>query len=95
MPPDPDEPNPTECPADDAMAVLRHDLKTPLTAISGQMQLARRRVRRMDGPERDYLLARLAAIEDAVLAMGDRIERLGRDPLLRGGDPPKGDRDGP
>ncbi len=84
MAPDPDDLNQTERRVDDPMAVFRHDLRTPLTAISGQMQLARRRVRRMDGPERDYLLARLAAIESAVRVLGEHVERLGRDLFPRG-----------
>lgn len=87
MPPDPDNQDAMRRPPVDPLAVLRHDLRTPLTAISGQMQLARRRVRRTNGPDRDYVLARLAAIEAAVLAMAERIERLGRD-LVRDGDPP-------
>ena len=49
------------------------------------MQLARRRVLREDGPDRDYLLARLAAIEAAIAVMGERIERLGRDLFAKGG----------
>jgi len=89
MPPDPDHANRAERGADDPLAVFRHDLKTPLTAISGHTQLARRRVRRMDGPDRDYLLARLAAIEAAIFAMAEQIERLGRDLFQDGdGDPP-------
>ena len=96
MPPDQDDPAPAERPADAPRAAFRHDLKTPLTTISGQMQLARRRVRRTDGPDRDYLLARLAAIEAAILVMGEHIERLGRDLFAKGGgEPPRDDGGGP
>lgn len=79
MPPDPDARSPAEHRVDDLLADLRHNLRTPLTVISGQAQLARRRVRRIECPEGAYLLARLAAIESAVLAMGEQIERLGHD----------------
>ncbi len=91
MPPDPDNANPTDGRADDPLAAFRHDLRTPLTTISGQMQLARRRARRMDGPDETYLLARLAAIESAVLVLGDRIDRLSHDLFHPGGGNPPGD----
>ena len=95
-PPEPGDADPDGRRADDPSAAFRHDLKTPLTAISGQMQLARRRLRRTDGPDRDYLLARLAAIEAAIAVMGERIERLGRDLFAKGGgEPPRDDGGGP
>jgi signal transduction histidine kinase len=70
-------------PRDVAFDQLRHDLKTPLTAISARAQLVARMVRRSSGLtelERGAMLDSLAAIEQAVRAMVPRIDGIGRDP---------------
>ena len=67
---------------DDALDLLRHELKTPLTVVLGQAQLLRRRAARFDGMEerdRDWLLQCGAHIEAAVLLLVERIDGIGRE----------------
>jgi signal transduction histidine kinase len=59
---------------------LRHDLKTPLTAIHGRAQLLARSVRRspsLSDAERARLLEGLVAIEAAVRVMVTVIDAMG------------------
>ena len=61
---------------------LRHDLKTPLTAISGHAQLLTRAIRRFPSlaeNERARMLESLATIEAAVRVMVAMIEAMGRE----------------
>jgi signal transduction histidine kinase len=61
---------------------LRHDLKTPLTTISGHAQLLTRAIRRSPSlaeNERARLLESLATIEAAVRVMVPMIEAMGRE----------------
>jgi signal transduction histidine kinase len=82
LPENDDTPPPPYDPVDQ----LRHDLKTPLTTISGHAQLLGRVVRRtpsLTDAERGRMLAGLAAIQAAVREMVAHIdaisgERLGR-----------------
>src|SRR5581483_1905657 len=53
-----------------------HDLKTPLTAIRGQTQLAQRRLARLDAPETAPVLTQLARIEAGTDAMLGLINEL-------------------
>ena len=67
---------------------LRHDLKTPLTAIHGRAQLLARSVRRsssLSDAERARLLEGLVAIEAAVRVMVTVIDAMGAE---REGDAP-------
>jgi signal transduction histidine kinase len=61
---------------------LRHDLKTPLTAISGHAQLLGRAVRRSPSlreDERARMVESLAAIEAMVQTMVTIIDAMGRE----------------
>ena len=65
----------------DSLDQLRHDLKTPLTAISGRTQLMKRGVRRslsLPDEERTRMLEELAVIEAAVREMVTLIDDIGR-----------------
>jgi signal transduction histidine kinase len=53
-----------------------HDLKTPLTSIRGQAQLAQRRLARLDTPETAPVLAQLARIQESSDAMVSLIDEL-------------------
>ena len=72
---------------------LRHDLKTPLTTISGHAQLLRRVVRRapsLPDDERVRMLEGLALIEATVRAMVTTIDALGREDTHGSLDPSPG-----
>ena len=79
MPPTPDDPPlPVYGPGDQ----LRHDLKTPLTSLSGHAQLVARAIRRtpaLTDNERARMLESLATIEAAVQIMVPLIEAIGRE----------------
>lgn len=59
---------------DAAVRRVAHDLKTPLTALKGQAQLAERSLRAADGPDPARLRARLAAMDAAASAAAARID---------------------
>ena len=66
----------------DDLDQLRHDLKTPLTTISGHAQLLGRVIRRspsLTDDEQARMLRSLAAIEQAVRAMVSVIDAMGDD----------------
>jgi len=66
---------------------LRHDLKTPLTTISGHAQLLGRAIRRspsLTDDERARMLAKVAAIEAAVREMVTAVDDID----AAGGDTP-------
>ena len=74
-----DDPAPASPP--DPLDQLRHDLKTPLTTISGHAQLLGRVVRRspsLTDEERARLVEALVTIEAAVQTMVSRIDAIGR-----------------
>jgi signal transduction histidine kinase len=59
---------------------LRHDLKTPLTAIYARAQLLARSIRRspsVTDEERKTMLAGITAIETAVRTMSALIDAMG------------------
>ncbi|MEZ4563203.1 MAG: hypothetical protein R2853_10730 [Thermomicrobiales bacterium] len=67
----------------DAFDQLRHDLLNPLATIRGRAQLMRRAVDRsvsISDDDRTRLLRGLAAIEQAVLAAVEVLDRTGSDP---------------
>ena len=71
----------------DSFDQLRHDLKSPLTTISGRAQLLSRAIRRspsLTDDEQARMLEALGTIEAAVRTMVTRIDAMGRD----GGDGP-------
>ena len=59
------------------LAVLMHDLRTPLTVLMGRVQLLRRQVRRGDDTVR--IDTDLEAIEAAIVRLTAAVERLDRD----------------
>jgi signal transduction histidine kinase len=64
----------------DAADQLRHDLKTPLTAIYARAYLLARAIRRapsLADEERVTMLAGITAIETAVRTMTARIDAMG------------------
>lgn len=68
---------------DDALDLLRHDLKSPLTVIRGQAHLLRRRAVRFDGVDerdREWLLNCSTQIEAAVILLVGRIDGIGQMP---------------
>jgi signal transduction histidine kinase len=74
---------------DDPTEQLRHDLKSPLTTISGRAQLLARSVRRsssLSDEERVRMLDGLAVIETAILALVTHIDAMGREDENSGGD---------
>ena len=58
------------------LSAAAHDLKTPLTSIRGQAQLAQRRLARLDTPETTPVLAQLARIQESSDAMVGLIDEL-------------------
>ena len=70
----------------DPLALLQHDLRTPLAVVRGQAQLLARVARRLEGPERERLLAGLGAIDAAATVLAARIARMGEGT----GEPPPG-----
>ena len=74
--------DPAAGPLRDPHDQLRHDLKTPLTTISGHAQLLSRAIRRspsLTDDERGRMVEALATIEAAVRTMVTLIEAMGRD----------------
>jgi hypothetical protein len=66
---------------------LRHDLLTPVTVASARLGMLRRQLARspgLDGPERDGMLATVAAVEAALQSLCAVVDGLGG----RAGDPP-------
>lgn len=57
---------------------LAHDLRNPLTVITGQVQLLRRRLRRREASPED-VAARLEPIEAALVRMAVLVTRLDND----------------
>jgi signal transduction histidine kinase len=69
-------------PPPDVLDQLRHDLKTPLTTISGHAQLLGRVIRRspsLTDAEQARMLRSLATIEQAVRAMVRVIDTMADD----------------
>ena len=66
----------------DALDLLRHDLKTPLTTIRARAQLLGRAIRRspsLTDDEQARMLESLATIDEAVQTMVRAIDAMGRD----------------
>jgi len=58
------------------LGAAAHDLKTPITAIRGQAQLARRRLTKLGPPGIEPIVAQLVSIEAATTRMAALIEGL-------------------
>jgi K+-sensing histidine kinase KdpD len=61
---------------EDELRALVHDLRTPLTLVSGFSELLVRRADDLPAPERDEYVRRIA---DAAREMRDLLDRVGRD----------------
>ena len=61
---------------DEFLAAASHDLKSPLTTIRGNAQLARRRLARLAGPDGERVAASLEGIESATARMLRIIDEL-------------------
>lgn len=55
---------------------VSHDLKNPLTGIKGMAQLLKRRVARLEIPERERLMEGLSSIDAAATRMTSQIDEL-------------------
>ena len=61
--------------AGDELRTLVHDLRTPLTLVSGFSDLLARRADDLPAPERDEYVRRIA---DAAREMRELLDRVGR-----------------
>jgi signal transduction histidine kinase len=61
--------------ADEELRTLVHDLRTPLTLVSGFSDLLVRRADDLSAPEREEYLRRIA---DAAREMRELLDRVGR-----------------
>jgi signal transduction histidine kinase len=61
--------------ADEELRTLVHDLRTPLTLVSGFSDLLVRRADDLPAPEREEYLRRIA---DAAREMRELLDRVGR-----------------
>jgi signal transduction histidine kinase len=61
--------------ADEELRTLVHDLRTPLTLVSGFSDLLVRRANDLPAPEREEYLRRIA---DAAREMRELLDRVGR-----------------
>jgi PAS domain S-box-containing protein len=61
---------------DDFVAVVAHDLRNPLTAVKGQIQMVRRRAARGEVPAVEQLIERLDTILSSIGALSTQIDEL-------------------
>lgn len=72
---------------DDFLAIASHDMRTPLAAILGYLQLALRRARKADDPGAQKLVEYLSAAEGMAGRLTDLVADLMDISLLRSGRP--------
>src|SRR5437868_974849 len=72
---------------DDFLAIASHDMRTPLAAILGYLQLALRRARKADDPGAQKLVEYLSAAEGMAGRLTDLVADLMDVSLLRSGRP--------
>ena len=72
---------------DEFVAVVSHDLRNPLTAVKGQIQMVRRRAARGEIPTAEQLVDRLNTIEASVMALSAQIDELHDATRLQAGRP--------
>jgi PAS domain S-box-containing protein len=72
---------------DDFLAIASHDMRTPLAAILGYLQLALRRARKADEPSGEKLVEYLSAAESVAGRLTDLVADLMDVSLLRSGRP--------
>ena len=61
---------------DDFVAVVSHDLRNPLAAVKGQVQLVRRRAARGEALSAEQLVERLDAVQSSIAALSMQIDEL-------------------
>jgi signal transduction histidine kinase len=61
---------------DDFVAVVSHDLRNPLAAVKGQVQLVRRRAARGEALSAEQLVERLDAVQSSIGALSAQIDEL-------------------
>jgi PAS domain S-box-containing protein len=61
---------------DEFIAVVSHDLRNPLAAIKGQIQMVRRRAARGDAPSAEQLVERLDTIQSSITALSAQLDEL-------------------
>lgn len=69
-------PPPDPSPHERLTAATLHELRTPLTVIKAQAQMMARWVRRIDHPDGEPALARLAMIDAMVQRLSEELDRL-------------------
>jgi PAS domain S-box-containing protein len=61
---------------DDFVAVVSHDLRNPLAAVKGQVQLVRRRAARGEAFSAEQLVERLDVVQSSIAALSAQIDEL-------------------
>jgi signal transduction histidine kinase len=61
---------------DEFVAVISHDLRNPLAAVKGHLQMIRRRAARGEVPSAEQLVERLDAIQSSITALSAQIDEL-------------------
>jgi PAS domain S-box-containing protein len=72
---------------DDFLAIASHDMRTPLAAVLGYLQLALRRARKMEAGEAEKLMEYLTSAESMTGRLTDLVADLMDVSLLRSGRP--------
>lgn len=70
---------------DEFVAVVSHDLRNPLAAAKGQLQMMRRRAARGDMPTAEQLVQRLDVVQSSIAALSNQIDELQDATLLQAG----------
>ena len=61
---------------DDFVALVSHDLRNPLAALKGQIQMVRRRAARGEVPTPEQLVERLDTIQSSITALSAQLDEL-------------------
>jgi excisionase family DNA binding protein len=61
---------------DEFISVVAHELRNPLTSLRGNLQLLERRLKRMDAPDVEREMHRVAAVIEQVDRIGDLVGRM-------------------
>jgi PAS domain S-box-containing protein len=72
---------------DEFVAVVSHDLRNPLAALKGQLQMVRRRAARGEAPSAEQLVERLDLIQASIAALSAQIDELHDATYLQAGRP--------
>jgi PAS domain S-box-containing protein len=72
---------------DEFVAVVSHDLRNPLAAVKGQIQIVRRRAARGQMPTAEQLIERLDVVQSSIAALSAQIDELHDATQLQAGRP--------